>query len=153
MVAAKFHSCSAALSDKNMESVLKPLILKCAELNDITPAKDYLSFIELDWSIFDRAAVDVIAKKVEFVLASDCLYDEREYDNFFMLMRSLKDSNPALKILAVYEDRGAFDCLYEYAACYQFKINDEINTGFWKRLDTVGVADKFNRNCYLLELR
>eukprot|EP00826_Nyctotherus_ovalis_P042209 TRINITY_DN4317_c0_g4_i2.p1 TRINITY_DN4317_c0_g4~~TRINITY_DN4317_c0_g4_i2.p1 ORF type:complete len:172 (+),score=34.69 TRINITY_DN4317_c0_g4_i2:348-863(+) len=148
LVASKFHSTKCFVSDKDIQ-LLQPFILSSAALNGL---QCDFSFVELNWAAFDSAAVKDLAKCVGVVVASDCLYDEREYDNLFAVMRELKEGNKEVEILLGYEDRGAFDCLEEYAECYGFRLNDEINTRFWQRLESAGIASKFNRNCYLFKL-
>jgi len=148
LVALKYHSAKCIVSDKDI-NILQPYIKHSALLNEMTC--DF-SFVGLNWAAFDPLLVQTLAKQVKVIIASDCLYDEREYDNFFTLMQQLKEANKEVKALISYEDRGAFDCLEEYAGSYGFKLNDEINMGFWQRLEAANIASKFSRNCYLFEL-
>lgn len=130
--------------------LLEPEIKHCAALNEV--ATDRLLLAELDWGCFDPGVVHDLAARVNVIIASDCLYDEREYDCFFALAREFRSANPGLEIYAAYEDRGALDCIGNYAACYGFALDEEENAKFWDELERCGVADKFNRNCYLFQL-
>lgn len=148
IVCSKFCGANQIIfTDKNM-NLLKPLILQCAELNEIN-FKQIPIFENLNWGNYDISVVTKYAKNTDFLIASDCLYDEREFDNFFSILRTIKEANSSIKILTVYEDRGAYDCLLTYAECYGFKMNDEQNSRFWERLDSYGTGENFNRNCYL----
>ncbi|XP_014672209.1 PREDICTED: methyltransferase-like protein 23 [Priapulus caudatus] len=114
VVAAKCGAHVAFSDDAHAPACLDSSRRSC-EVNGVTDAE----FIAITWGRFTR---DLVAlQRLDFIMASDCFYDARDYEDIVVTVSFLLDKNPGAKFWCAYQERGADESIEELLQRWEMK--------------------------------
>ena len=96
------------LSDKPNELVLRNIQASITTNN----LNDRVSFVPIMWGEYSGALTDL--QYVDLVLASDCLYDSKDFTAFFATVAFLLQKHAGARVIAAYQHRSANRTLEPY---------------------------------------
>jgi len=87
------------------ESALLPksihYLKKSCQLNDLPPSQ--VQVIGLTWGLFTSSLIKL--KPVDLIIASDCFYEPKNFEDIIATVAFLFERNPAAYFLTVYQER------------------------------------------------
>ncbi|BFZ02603.1 hypothetical protein BsWGS_05642 [Bradybaena similaris] len=100
-VVASKCGARVTLSDRSTSPQCLSLCHHSAELNDLTG----VSVMGLTWGQVTPSLVSL--PKVDIILASDCFYDTKDFENVMMTLSYLLHKNPEAEVWCCYQERSS----------------------------------------------
>lgn len=88
---------------------------KSCEVNGIDNAK----FIAITWGRFTKDLVSL--QKLDIIMASDCFYDSKDYEDIIVTVSFLLDKNPGAKFWCTYQERSSDESIEELLQKWEMK--------------------------------
>ncbi|XP_013384377.1 methyltransferase-like protein 23 isoform X2 [Lingula anatina] len=101
LVAALCGAADVTLSDN---SEFSNCLENCAKSRDANGAKN-VHIVGITWGQFSPSLLQL--KQVDIVLASDCFYDTKDFEDVIVTMSFLMERNPEAEIWCTYQERSA----------------------------------------------
>lgn len=99
---------SVVITDKPENTVVLESYTQVMELNGV---QSRVSVVPLKWGHFDASFFGL--PKLDAVIAADCFYDPKDFDDILATMNALFEANPGCKFVTVYQER-------RYTPCFSF---------------------------------
>jgi len=101
LLAAKLGA-RVILTDKHDNHEVLGSYTRVSEINGV---QEKVSMLPLKWGLFDAGFFEL--PKLDAIIAADCFYDPKDFDNILATVFALMKANPSCVFVTVYQERSS----------------------------------------------
>eukprot|EP01095_Lingulamoeba_sp_RSL-Kostka_P000501 TRINITY_DN1079_c0_g1_i1.p1 TRINITY_DN1079_c0_g1~~TRINITY_DN1079_c0_g1_i1.p1 ORF type:complete len:180 (+),score=39.77 TRINITY_DN1079_c0_g1_i1:399-938(+) len=126
-----FMSTYQDISEKNDDEIISPLE-NCVEIIKLNNVEENCKVLGLRWGEFSQDVIEI--KKLDYVIASDCFYDNtKSFEDIIATISYFIDINPDLMFIFTYQSRSSYRSISQYfdnwnLKSFQIPLNSFYNT-------------------------